>query len=360
MSTTKRKDGRYCRSVVTGISDDGKPIRKYIYAKTLKELDQKYRDFMNEKEHGAVIDRSRMTIAELADIWLEREKKPYIRLQSYYFYERWLESMKKYVGHYRVQQFQYADLVALQTRLVGEGKQQLYNLYLYLLRAMLKYAVREEIVYRDITAGAQKLRVGHPKKRHLTDAEITRLKGVECDLSEKAIIYTLFYTGVRVGELCALRWDDVDFSEHTISITKTVVRQVKSSPRVQEMTKTEAGRRKVLMPPALEEVLLALSRDRTCDLVFPNKVGKEMHSHTFYAKWKTISNAIYGEGNAPKDFTPHLLRHNFASMLYKSGTPIKAAQRLLGHADIKTTLDTYTHFELSDFDASALMEYIDS
>ena len=94
-------------------------------------------------------------------------------------------------------------------------------------------------------------------------------------------------------------------------------------------------------------------------ILFEAQQGGYYSSSGFFKYWKAICKKIATETGEPvaEDFTPHLFRHTYASDLYRAGVDVKSAQYLLGHSDIKTTLDTYTHFEGEDVSISKLEEY---
>ena len=122
----KRKDGRYARQIVTGIKD-GKPVKKTIYGKTLKELDKKYREFMDLKDRGVVLKDDKTTLAELSQRWLENVKQPNLKPQSYRNLQSQIRVMNRYIGHIRAKDFSITTLEDYRAQLVSEGKIDQFN-----------------------------------------------------------------------------------------------------------------------------------------------------------------------------------------------------------------------------------------
>lgn len=162
----------------------------------------------------------------------------------------------------------------------------------------------------------------------------------------------MLYTGLRRGELTALLWSDIDFSEKMITVNKSYSYKTHAI----KSTKTAAGNRVVPIPDVLLGYLENLPK--TSFLVFPNTVGNYMTDAAWERLWQSymsVLNRKYGDFvHTPRDrrkalpvvidtFTPHCLRHTYATMLYDAGVDVLTAKEYLGHTDIKTTLSIYTH-----------------
>ncbi len=174
----------------------------------------------------------------------------------------------------------------------------------------------------------------------------------------------MLYSGLRRGELVALTWNDIDFKNKTIRVNKAV-EYINNTPIVKNMTKTQAGMRLISIPDVLVKYLMTVKR--TSIIV----CGKMMTGGCFRRMWDSYMNtlnSIYGAFGNNKEtqkkngerksrfapgglpividtFTPHQLRHTYASMLYKAGIDVLTAKDQLGHSDIKTTLNIYTHLD---------------
>lgn len=166
----------------------------------------------------------------------------------------------------------------------------------------------------------------------LTPEEIQEIKNTTA--SEFILAPVLLYTGARVGEAMAIRFCDIDFDKKVIHITKAVDHI--GNKVIMSVPKTESGFRDVPLLPPLE-ALLPKKRNRYDFIVSgPEPLTKSALTKR-WEKW---------EKNHGVNFDRHSIRHTYASILYESGVDVKAAQKLLGHANFQTTMDIYTH--LSD------------
>lgn len=175
-------------------------------------------------------------------------------------------------------------------------------------------------------------RLPRGKRNALSPEEIQVIKNTKPD--ELLLAPLILYTGARVGEALAITYDDIDFNKKIIHITKSIDHE--GNRPVISTTKTEAGVRDVPLLPQLE-ALLPPKRERKGYLVSGEK---PMTKSALDKRWKKYLK----DHNV--NFDRHSIRHTYATILYESGVDVKAAQKLLGHAQFQTTMDVYTH--LSD------------
>jgi integrase len=145
---------------------------------------------------------------------------------------------------------------------------------------------------------------------------------------------------MRVGEILALTPKDIDFSQQTINVSKTISRDEYDRFIVKEGTKTYAGTRTIPFDDNLKEVLkdsLAHSEDNEFGLIFTQN-GKIIRPTSLNTTFKKICKKLDFEGS----YNFHMLRHTFATRCIEAGMPAHVLQKLLGHTDVSTTINTYT------------------
>lgn len=196
-------------------------------------------------------------------------------------------------------------------------------------------------------------------------AKLTHHNGTPLFMHANALVF-LVHTGLRCGELQALKWSDIDFTNKTVTVSKNlsiiVNRDRKPGQNRKKATikctKTASGNRIV---PLNEKAINAL---RDLHRIY-RKMGIHSDSVLVSHNGKVLSNAqlhrvldrVLRKAKIDKPFTLHQLRHTFATRVLKAGVPISVVSKWLGHANISTTYDTYIHVLCSEEkDATELLE----
>lgn len=182
-------------------------------------------------------------------------------------------------------------------------------------------------------------------RRTLTEEEVsTIVKDVNVSLPANYGIYpfVLLYTGMRRSELLALRWEDVDFKDNLIHVCK-VCSFHKNIPILDYQLKNGDDDRYIPMPDVLRKVLLSIRR-KTGFIFNEDDQLLTKHLSDKYFKMYLRTTEL--------NFTQHMVRHTYATMLYNAGVDVKCAQKILGHKCISMTLDIYTHLEKKNFNNS--------
>ena len=204
--------------------------------------------------------------------------------------------------------------------------------------------------------GPVKLPSGLPKaKREMPTEE--QLEAVKHGVHEPFGLfpYMLLYTGMRKGELLALKWEDIDFDAGLIDINKSVY-HVGSMPKIKE-PKTEAGKRSIVLLDALREVLPPPGTG----YIFGGE--RPLTDYEFRVRWANWSKAVgLHKKGLNAQITPHQLRHAYATILYDAGVGDADAMHLMGHSSIKVTREVYTHIrkERMEQTAARINEYLQS
>ena len=153
-----------------------------------------------------------------------------------------------------------------------------------------------------------------------------------------ARFYLLAFTGMRAGELMALQWEDIDLKNHTIHIKHTISRKLSSATYQVTEPKTKASNRTISISDGCVKILNQLSPAKK-GLIFPGKNGQPMQREVISASLKYF----FKHHPEMKPITPHGFRHTHATLLLEAGATIKEVQARLGHTDVQTTLNIYTH-----------------
>jgi integrase len=214
-------------------------------------------------------------------------------------------------------------------------------------RVILRKAVNLELIDRDPCRTIKAPRIEKKEVRFLTPEEVSKLiESAQGDL--RPLLAVACYTGLRMGEILALQWSDIDFKANAIRV-------IRSWKEEQGFTapKTATSRRMVPLIKPLKRLLLEYhaSREEPGEdrLVFPNSEGKPRDRHR-------LSNIHFKNALKAAELPAirfHDLRHTFASMMIESGCDTKTLQTIMGHSSVKVTLDVYSHLYRSSYDRAA-------
>ena len=373
----KRGKNSYRLTVSEGFDLNGKPMihRKTVHG-TKKDAEVELAKFVTEVQNGLVIDGKSLKFSEFTEIWKRDYGSKELAPSTYKRYCRMLETrLLPYFGHFYINKIKptdimkFYDLLEKDTQLVRKkgnngsktrkplsGKTILEHHRL--LRAMLHKAVYWQLVVSNPAERVQPPKARKPKRKSYDDEQTKiLLENLELLSSEDtkykvAIILTVF-TGVRLGELMGLEWQDVDFKNGIISINRSS--QYLSDMGVfTKVPKTESSIREIAIPEfiisLLEEYKLWYEEQKSVygelwtnsDRLFVQADGKPMHPSTI-SKWFV---KYVGQIGLPV-INFHGLRHTNASLLVAQNIDIAVISARLGHAQISTTLDFYVHPLLS-------------
>lgn len=334
----KRKDGRWEARYVKEIALDGTKKYGSVYAKTYREVKIKQQAHIIEPQRSAKhID---LTVGRIMDEWL-CESKNQLKISTRQKYEGIVKNhILELLGKFPVR-FLTPQIVAEFTdKLLSENlSRESVNQVLIALGTGLGYA---EEKYKISTPDVHLLKTAKSQTRVLSDTEqqvlVQRLLS-QNDVYSFGILLAL-YTGLRIGELCALKWEDI--SENTIHVRRTMQRLKNADGATEVMIlapKTESSDRLIPIPFALKS-LIEQHRGAS-GYVLTKKDGKFVEPRLLQQKFS----AQLAECNI-NGVTFHTLRHTFATRCIEVGIDVKTLSELLGHADVKTTLNRYVHSSL--------------
>jgi integrase len=288
--------------------------------------------------------RRDILFSSYAQEWYEVYKKPLIAVSSQSGYNAALARLLPYFEDRQLRSITAAELQMYMNKLSGMSKTTIAY-HNAIIRNVFESAYANGIIDRDPSRGLKKPSAEKKSRRALTDAETTAALSVGSKHPEGLLLLILYYTGLRRGEALGLQWRDVDFLKKQISVK----RDVDFITGTIGALKTKSSIRTVPIPA---ELLSVLSRVRGVGETFVIQ-SPQSHSflsiRTFNRRWDRLMKAMRDEDpsieqeNGMSILTPHYFRHNYASVLYNAGVDILAAQKFLGHSDIKTTLEIYSH-----------------
>lgn len=362
-SISQRADGSWTARMVIGINEKGKPRIKAIYGKTEREVKKKLKDFQKEfyKNDSSIVQRS--TVESYMKTWLYENKQNTLKPKSFDRLEQTiLHQVIPLVGHIQLAAFQASDVQTMLNTLKRNGLS-----YSTVKKAYdaVNECFRTGVIQKTVLFNPA-LGVAVPAKKTFDKSEIRYYNDKEVNqLCESALsvysngkrVYRLgdaiivdLNTGMRMAELLALKWTEVDFAHRKIIIkaTRVIVKDRtgnaahKYTVIEQDSAKSASSIREIDMNNACYDALMRL-REITgaFDYVLSTKDGTPLLPRYLDRMLRKI--AVSAGFSEEKIYGLHALRHTFASRLFAAGEDVKTVSELLGHSDITITYNTYIH-----------------
>jgi integrase len=360
-SVGKRKDGLWQASMTIGCDPLTGKLKR-VFFKTRKEAADKLAKALRDKTQGSFVAPHKRTLGEWLDPWLWEYKRPRLRPITFDSYEMLLRRhLKPALGHLLLQDIRPEYLQRFYNDRLAQGLAPRTVRYCHtILHGALAQAEKHQLVVRNVSELTEQPREIRKELRTLTREQVsgTLLPAIAEDRLFAAILWG-FGTGLRRGELLAIRWQDVDFNERLLHVRRTLVR-VRNYDGGEKKTrlafhepKTAHSRRTIPLP---EGCLVALkhSKGRQAEerlllgevyhdegLVFCLADGKPIDPRNFARSF----GRILRRAGLPQ-MRVHDMRHTFATLMLELGESPKTVQTMLGHSRVAVTLDIYSHVSL--------------
>lgn len=348
----KRKDGRWEGRYVKG-RDGKKAIYGYVYSKSYSEIKKKLilkrAEYALEENKPSSSTMKNALFSELSEMWL-RSIQSSVRESTWIKYRNILKcNIVPRLGNTNLSEIDYSVISALCNDLMesgGKGQSELATKTvadaLSLTKAVIKYASRMKYI-TDCTALDISVKVKNASLRILSVQEQQILIS---ELTEELNllglgIYLCLFTGIRVGELCALTWDDISLENNMIHIYRTMQRiQTPDSERKTAILiakpKSQCSIRDIPIAGALREKLVQQAVKE--GYVLTGNKTSYIEPRTMQNRFKAIV-----ERCGIRDVHFHTLRHTFATRCIEVGFDVKSLSEILGHANVSITLNRYVH-----------------
>lgn len=348
---SQRKDGLYQARFVNRF---GK--RQTIYGKTYTDITQKLRTEQYEDEKQTNVVNKDITLDEWYYIWLDTCKKN-CRSSSKEAYATHYKRIKEDLGWRKLASLNLINMQEAINKLKSDNERSNSK---KILVDMLNKALDSDLITKNVAKQINTVVTKEEKgeKRVLTRDEAETF----LSMADGKFYYNLFVlaleTGMRVGELCALQWSDVDLKNKAINVQHTLCYFSKDGKYLFEMhdTKTSNGKRII---PLTSKAVMALKKQKAQkqEIIFEGKEAPEGYENLVFVTKNNqptqlflikecmglIIKNIQKEDVRFKHFTPHTFRHTFATRAIENGMQPKTLQHILGHGTLKMTMDLYCH-----------------
>lgn len=324
------------------------------YGKTELEALTKLAEKIAAVKKGEEIVSGSMTVNAWFTLWLDTYKahKKITGKSLGMYEEKYNYYIKPRIGSMKLRDVKDIHL----QRILNESKGMSYSHCQKLrmvMQQMFKRARQSRLISYDPAEMLEMPAHSKGSRRSITDEERAAILAVAETSRSGLWILTLLYTGMRPGEAAALTWGDIDFKANEIFVH--AARESGTDKKI-KTTKTDAGTRIIPIHAKLAPKLLAAKGNhKGRDFVFTNTRGGQLGENSIRRLWtgfrreldiymgaQTYRNQIV-KSVVAEDLVPYCLRHTFCTDLQSAGVPMNVAKELMGHADIQTTANIYTH-----------------
>lgn len=366
----RRSDDRWMGKIMVGYNEKGKPKCLYAYGKSEAEAKRKLKTKIQEYNDNRGIVTEDVSVKKWFTLWLENTMKPTLKPKSYDAKKRCVEKfIIPYLGGMKVEQVTPMDIQNLINSMIADNYsysqiQKVYNT----ISQRYRMAIEQRQVSFNPTTG-----IKLPKNLKHSDS-ISSTKAMSKEEVKKLmtrayekypcgtpiyprgdLIILLLQTGMRVGEALALTWDDVDFHNRFISITKNLVtiknddgtkinpatnKPFKNLTIIQKTPKTSKSNRKI---PIGDNALQTLKNIKLYNGKYEYVYANSKGNITSYRVLSRMFEGMLKQADIKGNYSLHTLRHTFASLLFAQGVNDRYISEVLGHSSLSVTHKVYIH-----------------
>lgn len=348
-------NGKQRKPSMTWIPPDGMSDRKIE-----KEL-QKQAMAFEERIKSSALQGNTIRFADFSRKWYQEYAVMQLKIKTYTEYGKQLMRINEEIGHIKLQNLKTGHLNSFYASLQQEGmnlhtggklSSNTVRSYHHLISSILSKAVKWGYVQNNVAQNAELPKILPQEAAHLDEEDARKLLSLLHNepIKYQTMISFDLLSGLRRGELLGLQWRDVDFENHTISVRRTI----SYVPEVGIYVDTPKNRTSV-RPIKLSPTAISL--------LSQYKYWQDIQKKKYKERWKNKDDRVFtsddGSPIHPESLTKwfsrfvkrhdlpnisiHSLRHTYASMMISDGIPLVVVSKRLGHAQVSTTANIYSH-----------------
>ena len=339
----QRKDGKYRARYRSVTGKRPEKLFSKLYDAKLWILEQKKKD----SKERTIVD-SNTTVNEWYDYWIKNIKGSTIRAGTIHNYDNWYNHCRKEIGRMKLEDVKPMHCQKILNDASEKGLSKCSVTSIRKIMVSIFYSAEEnELINKSPVTKNVKAPDTEPEEK---------VKAMEKEIQNKFLMaaskyyqYYLFaftlQTGLRSGEVCGLKWEDIDFKKKILTVRRSVHYDGKNGYIISQ-PKTKAGCREIPLTQEAINLLISMKDDLKDLYVNPDFKDFIFHNENGNLCWDTALNRtlklIAKRANIPY-FSMHCLRHTFATRCIEAGMRPKTLQKILGHSSINITMNLYVH-----------------
>ena len=346
----RASDQRWVGQLLLGYDGLGRPIRRFVTAKTRSEVAQKLKQLRRQFDDGLTVPDAGLKLEALFERWFEDVLRHQVAPSTFSNYRAvTVKHIVPALGKKKISALMVTDVDRLLSSKIDSG---LSTSTVRRIRAVLSQCldqgIRWGVVSRNVASHSRAPRETRKEGRTLSPEQAKQFLAYLKGHRNEALYAVMLSTGLRRGEALGLMWKDLDRDSGVLQIRRQLKRE--GGTLVTADTKTSRSRRSVNLPPPMLKALLWHERRQeterpalgtswiNTDFIFTSAVGTPIDPRNFYREFTKICRDA-GMG----DWHPHELRHSAASLMLAQGVKLQVVSQVLGHASIRMTADVYGH-----------------
>lgn len=351
-------------SVTVGMDSNGRPKRRTVQGKNPAEVKRKMKPLLNEKDAGTYIDPTKLTVAEWLNQWFDVYSRPNLKPKSELVYKYCIDLAIEKIGRLKMAKVTTLHIQQALNELANEPKKAksksgttrsgaTMTHIRRVIRMAFQQAVEDEIIAKNPVEKTKQYKPSAEKITPVPEEDLAKIADQYLNYRYGILIPLLLESGLRIGELLALDDSDLDSANKTISVSKTQyeIRKVGDAQSKIHVgsPKSTAGIRVIPITDAAESIIRYLRRRRAtekvaagllwqdCSRLITSKIGEPVYHSAVYRDFLLVAKKA-----GAASFSPHQLRHSYATRLITAGVNPRVVQDLLGHENIDTSMKIYS------------------
>lgn len=327
-----------------GKREDGKINRKSVYGNTRKEVKDKLHQKLDDVSKGISTEKCTYTVYELGKELLETKYQTnIIKGTSYNTISYPLNKIKSSnIGNINIQKVSYKNIQDFLNTITDLSNSYIEKIIIQ-LNLIFNEAINRDYIYKSPMKNIKKP-ISKKTTKKVDAFSIEEQKKILKEFKNSSYndIFTIaIFTGLRIGELLALILEDIDFQQNVIHITKTLSKDKNNKLIIGETTKTSMSNRDIPITSLFENNLknaIKNMKPNKYNTIFTNKNSTLLSPNNTNGVFKRLCK----KASINRNVNIHMLRHTYATRMIEAGIPAEVLQKLLGHKNITTTINTYT------------------